>query len=48
VKVLDGSHELGVGFDRLFDVHDIAVEEIDRFVDFLHLGGEALDESVVK
>jgi len=48
VQLLDGGNELGVGFDRLFHVQDIALDEIDGFVHFFHLGAQTLHQRVVK
>ena len=34
--------------DGLFDACDVTLQQVDGFVDFLHLGSEPLDEGVVE
>ncbi len=48
LHVLDRSDKFGVGLDRIFHIMDVALDHVNTFVDFLHLGAEALDKGVVK
>jgi len=48
LHVLDRSDKIGVGLDSLFHIIDVASDHVNTFVNFLHLGAEALDKGVVE